>query len=306
MKPQISLIFLTAGILAVVGGLAASPRGTPETGSLLSETALLLNQSDGLLTDPQAQEVIRNSKNLIVKRHEVKSNEWLEKVAKNYGTYGHFLRSTNNLEDPVLRTRQLMIVYNKKGMVHIAQGGEPIEQIIKTYERLGGRKKNILAQNAWDEIAQVHNGTLILKEGAKLWIPSAQKSFPVLFRPVAWSRISSGFGFRRHPVHKYKRFHDGFDMVAPHGSAVRASESGVVTFAGWQGGYGNMVEIRHKNTTTRYGHLSKIEVQVGDRVDRKHLIGRVGSTGISTGPHLHFEVRRNSDGKLQNPRKYLF
>lgn len=304
MNTKNKIRLLAAVGLSLAGGLTLGQASLDKLPRV--EEALLLNRSDGLLTEEQAREVIRKAKTLIVKSHEVKSSEWLEKLAQYYGTYGNYLRSTNNLEDPVLRARQQVIVYNQKGMVYFAQGGEPMEQIIKTYERLGGRKNQILAANAWDEISEMHKGVLTLKEGAKLWVPYAQKSYPILFRPVAWSRISSGFGFRRHPVLKYKRFHDGFDMVAPYGSSVRASEAGVVTFAGWEGGYGNMVEIRHRNTTTRYGHLSKIKVQAGEKVNRKEIIGNVGSTGLSTGPHLHFEVRRNSDGKLQNPRKYLF
>ena len=296
--------WILATALSVGGSVALSHASVDRLPRV--EEALLLNSSDGLLTEEQASAVIRKAKKLIVKSHEVRSSEWLEKLAQFYGTNGNYLRSANNLEDPVLRARQQVIVFNQKGMVYLAQGGEPVEQVIQTYERLGGRKSQILAANAWDEITEMHKGILTLKEGSKLWVPYAQKSFPILFRPVAWSRISSGFGFRRHPLLKYKRFHDGFDMVAPYGSSVRASEAGVVTFAGWEGGYGNMVEIRHRNTTTRYGHLSKIKVQLGDKVSRKEVIGSVGSTGLSTGPHLHFEVRRNSDGKLQNPRKYLF
>jgi len=302
MKNKMRL--LTAAAFSVVGFAAFGQASLSKLPRV--EEALLLDRSDGLLTEEQVRTVIRNAKTLIVKSHEVRSSEWLEKLATYYGTYGNYLRSTNNLEDPILRARQKVIVYNQNGMVHFAHGGEPVEQVIKIYERLGGRKGQILAANSWDEISEMRKGVLTLKEGAKLWVPYAQKSFPVLFRPVAWSRISSGFGFRRHPKLKYKRFHDGFDLVAPYGASVRASEAGVVTFAGWEGGYGNLVEIRHKNTTTRYGHLSKIKVLVGDKVGRKEIIGNVGSTGLSTGPHLHFEVRRNSDGKLQNPRKYLF
>ena len=298
------LQILIAAVLAVGGGLTLGQASLEKLPRV--KESLLLNRTDGLLTEDYARSVIRNAKSLIVKSHEVKSSEWLEKLAKYYGTHGNYLRSTNNLEDPILRAHQQVIVYNKKGMVYFAQGGEPVEEIIKTYERLGGKKNQILAANAWDEISEMHQGVLVLRPGDRLWVPFAQKSYPILFRPVAWSKISSGFGYRRHPILKNKRFHDGFDMVASYGALVRASEAGVVTFAGWKGNFGNMVEIRHRNTTTLYGHLSKIKVQVGNKVTRKQVIGNVGSTGLSTGPHLHFQVRRNSDGKIQNPRKYLF
>ncbi len=313
MRVPKNAIFLSSAVLLIVGGLASRNVFSLNTtkdqspGKLLeSETSLLLNDGGGILSEKDARKVIRSAQCLIVKNHTVGGSEWLEKLAVDFGAPALYLRSTNNLEDSSLRPMQKLLVYNKKGMVHLAKAGEPVDQVIKFYEKFGAKKEKILASNDWDEIAEVRDGVFFLKEGAKLWVPDARKSFPIFFRPVAWSRISSRFGFRRHPVLKTKRFHDGFDLVAPHGAPVYASETGVVTFAGWQGGYGNLVEIRHKSITTRYGHLSKISVEVGDSVKKRHLIGRVGSTGLSTGAHLHFEVRRNSDGKQQNPRKYLF
>jgi murein DD-endopeptidase MepM/ murein hydrolase activator NlpD len=191
-------------------------------------------------------------------------------------------------------------------MVHIAKEGESFDAVVKGYEKLGAKREKILASNNIDEISYFKDGQLYLIEGVKLWIPEARRSYPFLSKPVQWSRISSSFGVRRHPLLRIKRRHDGYDMVAPYGSPVFAGQDGVITFAGWQGGYGNMIEIRHSNITTRYGHLSKVNVEVGQRVKRRQLIGRVGSTGISTGPHLHFEVRRNSDGKAVRPGKYLY
>ncbi len=313
MQNRKKLLILSAAVTAIVGGLAArnvfslnSPTAAEAGNQLQKETALLLTETGGTLSDKEAHKVIRAAQCLIVKSHTVGGNDWLEKLAQEYGAPALYIRSTNNLEDSSLRPSQQVIVYNKKGMVHTAKSVEPVDQVVKFYEKFGAKKEKIFASNNWDEIAEIQDGVLCLKPGSRLWIPEARKSFPIFFRPVAWSRISSRFGFRRHPILKTKRFHDGFDMVAPFGSPVYASESGVVTFAGVSGGYGNMVEIRHKSITTRYGHLSKISVEVGQSVKKKNLIGRVGSTGLSTGPHLHFEVRRNSDGQLQNPRKYLF
>jgi murein DD-endopeptidase MepM/ murein hydrolase activator NlpD len=96
--------------------------------------------------------------------------------------------------------------------------------------------------------------------------------------------------------------HEGLDIPKPYGTPVYPARSGRVTLAGWHEGYGMLIEIRHFNgEATRYGHLSKIYVKPGDVVQRgKTLIGRVGSTGISTGPHLHFEVR-DRNGNPVNP-----
>jgi murein DD-endopeptidase MepM/ murein hydrolase activator NlpD len=123
--------------------------------------------------------------------------------------------------------------------------------------------------------------------------------------PLKIYTITSGFGVRFHPILKVYRPHHGVDYGAPYGSPVYAVAEGVVKRAGWMGGYGKAVIIRHSNGfETLYGHLSSILVKVGDRVEQGRMIGRVGSTGLSTGPHLHFEVRK--DGKLVNPLKLKF
>lgn len=115
---------------------------------------------------------------------------------------------------------------------------------------------------------------------------------------------SSPFGWRMHPVLGYRRFHAGLDFGASYGSTIRAADSGTVIFAGWYGGYGRAVIIDHGNgITTLYGHSSELYVADGQAVERGQAIAAVGSTGLSTGPHLHFEVRRN--GTPVNPGDYL-
>jgi murein DD-endopeptidase MepM/ murein hydrolase activator NlpD len=273
---------------------------------LRSEKSLLLSNADGFLPDAQARKVIRGLEAFVSKTHTVQKSEWLEKIAQEYGIPALSLRSTNNLEDPQVRPSQEVLVQNKKGMVHVVKEAQSLDSVIEKYEKMGSKREKILAMNLLDEVSFIKGGTVYLREGARLWIPDAWRSFPILFRPVVWSRISSRFGVRRHPLLKVKRWHEGFDMVAPYGAPVYAGEAGIVTFAGWFGSLGNVVEIRHSKNTTRYGHLSKILVEVGRQVKRKQMVGRVGSTGLSTGPHLHFEVRRNSDGKVLNPRRFLF
>jgi murein DD-endopeptidase MepM/ murein hydrolase activator NlpD len=126
--------------------------------------------------------------------------------------------------------------------------------------------------------------------------------------PTMWAhlgKINNEFGFRRNPFGgRSYEFHAGMDIDGERGDNVIAPANGTIIKAGWQGGYGNMIEIDHGNgLTTRYGHLSKVEVQVGDTITRGQLIGLVGSTGRSTGPHLHYEVRLND--KSINPRLFL-
>ncbi len=116
--------------------------------------------------------------------------------------------------------------------------------------------------------------------------------------------ISSPFGYRIHPVLGYRRLHTGIDFAGAYGSPIRAADAGTVIFAGWYGGYGNAVIISHgKGITTLYGHSSQLYVSEGQTVQRGQQIAAVGSTGLSTGPHLHFEVRR--DGTPTDPAPYL-
>jgi len=127
---------------------------------------------------------------------------------------------------------------------------------------------------------------------------------PAVVYPLMGPRLSSEFGTRKHPVLKVTRHHHGVDLAAPNGSPVRAIAAGQVIYADPFGGYGKFIVIKHINgLTSHYGHCSKLLVQPGETVKPGQLIAQVGSTGISTGPHLHFEVRKF--GQPQDPEKYL-
>ena len=127
----------------------------------------------------------------------------------------------------------------------------------------------------------------------------------VLAWPVSGnSSISSYYGYRIHPIFNIKKFHSGIDIPAPSGTSIKASASGIVIYSGWQGGYGNTVMISHGNDlVTLYAHNSSLKVKVGDYVDAGQTIASCGSTGYSTGPHLHYEVRKN--GNTVNPLDWL-
>ncbi len=125
------------------------------------------------------------------------------------------------------------------------------------------------------------------------------------FRSPLGGRLSSHYGMRKHPIFQRNRFHNGLDIAARRGTYVGAARDGVVAATGWMGGYGKAVIIVHDDGfKTLYGHLSVISVRQGARVKTGQLIGRVGSTGYSTGPHLHFTVWQN--GRLLNPLKILW
>lgn len=118
------------------------------------------------------------------------------------------------------------------------------------------------------------------------------------------SRITSEFGYRIHPVLKYKKMHTGLDIGAPSGTTVVAANGGTVIMAGWNNSYGNLVMIDHGGgIVTLYAHNSSLLVNTGDVVKRGQAVAKSGSTGMSTGPHVHFEVRVN--GEYKNPREWL-
>ena len=124
------------------------------------------------------------------------------------------------------------------------------------------------------------------------------------WRRPASGRMSSRYGMRYHPVLRRRKLHTGDDIAARNGSTIKAAKGGRVLYSGWKKGYGNTVIIDHGDgVTTLYGHASKLDVKAGQPVKGGQDIAKVGSTGYSTGPHLHFEVRKN--GKAVNPRPYL-
>lgn len=139
-------------------------------------------------------------------------------------------------------------------------------------------------------------------------LKSIQAKANPAFLPNIWAhagKINNEFGFRRNPFGgRTYEFHAGMDIDGERGEIVVAPGNGMVVEAGWKGGYGQMIEVDHGNgLTTRYGHLSKIEVTQGDSITRGQIIGLIGSTGRSTGPHLHYELRVN-DHPI-NPRFFL-
>lgn len=155
------------------------------------------------------------------------------------------------------------------------------------------------SQNLEALIQEKEREAALAKANSKVWIRGTG-----IFAFPSDAPTSSPFGWRIHPILGYRRFHAGLDFAASYGSTIRAADSGTVIFAGWYGGYGKAVIISHSNgITTLYGHSSELYVSEGQAVQKGQAIASVGSTGLSTGPHLHFEVRR--DGTPVDPANYL-
>lgn len=158
-------------------------------------------------------------------------------------------------------------------------------------EDVGGPLIAVDAATAFDtkvkELDEALNQLDALKKEAR--------TYPIA-NPAPGEPVTSGFGVRKDPLLGSLALHSGIDFRSAIGSPARVTAPGTVIKAGWNGGYGRMVEVDHGNGfSTRYGHLSKILVKVGDHVDLGGIVGETGSSGRSTGPHLHYEVRRNGD-----------
>lgn len=125
-----------------------------------------------------------------------------------------------------------------------------------------------------------------------------------LVYPIMGPRMSSDFGIRKHPIRKSRQHHHGIDLAAPRGAFIRSIAAGQVIYADPFGGYGRVVVVKHANgLTSHYGHCDTLKVSIGNQVKAGDILGTVGSSGLSTGPHLHFEIRKY--GKPQDPERYL-
>ncbi len=228
--------------------------------------------------------------------YKIKPGDSLWNIAKKTGLNIDTLLSINNLKNVhIIQPGTEIRIPNKDGIFYKVKPGETIESIAKRFKVSAEDIINI------NELSDES-----LKEGEDIFIPKGRfdlkQRISLLGRflmPV-FGRITSGFGWRRHPITKRREFHTGIDIANAYGTPVRAAESGKVIFAGWYRGYGKMVIIKHfGGYSTRYGHLSKIKVKYGQRVRQGRIIGYIGKTGLTTGPHLHFEIRRY--GKPLNP-----
>jgi murein DD-endopeptidase MepM/ murein hydrolase activator NlpD len=202
------------------------------------------------------------------------------------------------LENKTREIKGLARVFAKKKGEFAVQA----EKRNKIYKSLKQRRREYEAQIAELDKSSKQLEVLILKKIA------ARKGGRVLGSgAMAWpvrGRITSRFGYRRHPIWGGRHHHTGLDIAAKYGTAVKSADSGEVIFSGWWDGYGKAVVVDHgRKTTTVYAHLSRIYKKVGAVVAKGQVIGLVGSTGYSTGAHLHFEVRKN--GKPVNPVRFL-
>jgi murein DD-endopeptidase MepM/ murein hydrolase activator NlpD len=238
-------------------------------------------------------------------QHKVKAGETLTRIAKKYGVPIKSIAQANNLKsiDHLQIGEKLVIPVDAKtlnaggsadGTWHTIQPGDTLISI--------ARKHNI---KDWKELQKINNisSPKHLKIGQEIFVPDGDSiGFAIPLR--VGLAVTSHYGYRKHPVTRHYRLHEGIDFRASIGTRIYASKTGTVTYAARKGGYGKTVSIQHEDDfSTSYGHLSRIYVSVGDFVRQGQVIGLSGNTGISTGPHLHFEIRYK--GKSENPARHL-
>jgi murein DD-endopeptidase MepM/ murein hydrolase activator NlpD len=250
-----------------------------------------------------------------LKDYVVKSGDTLWNIANAFNLDVNSIFGCNKVsEGDVLKVGSTIKIPNQDGIFITARQGHTVEKLAKEYgiypEAI--KSSNSLTGAGLKQGAQVFLpgakvAAIIDAGGARGAVASGVRNKVAVKRGFGWpvvGKISSSYGWRRDPIRGGRDFHTGLDIRAPRGRTIVASAAGKVVHAGWMGGYGRTIVISHPGgMTTLYGHCSKLLVKAGAAVNRGQAIAQIGSTGRSTGNHLHFEVR--SGGSPMNPIKVL-
>ena len=254
---------------------------------------------------------IANLPDLKLFEYTVKKGDTIDKIVRKFGID----RSTIFGINPTLKEGSLiypgnrLLISNMKGLLCKVKPSQSVDSIARKYKENKVKTKNIVAANDLLPNEKISVGEWLFIPGARLPENEILDRLEMEYlSPLKGSfRVTSLFTSRRTiwiKGRKITRPHWGVDVAQRYGAPIRAARSGEVIYAGWAGGYGKLVKIKHgKGLETRYGHMSKILVRKGTFIKKGQIIGKVGSTGMSTGPHLHLEVRKY--GKPQNPLKFF-
>ena len=243
---------------------------------------------------------------LAIETHLVKKDENLWKIAQNSGLDAFTLLSVNKLRNGnLIRPGQSIKVPNQRGILHKVVKDESLEEIAIRYQV---SLEKIIESNGMLDPDTIYAGTELFIPDAKINESFRKRLIPPPYKPKfvkpTSGRLTSGFGYRIHPILKKRRMHKGIDIVARYGSNVKAATGGIITYSGQMGSYGNLVVIDHQNGfETRYAHNSRLKVKKGEKVHQGQTIALVGNTGRSNGTHLHFEIWKN--GEAIDPAHYL-
>nr|WP_221236852.1 M23 family metallopeptidase [Thermosipho japonicus] len=235
--------------------------------------------------------------NYYILNYYIQPGDTLYLISKEFNVSPSVILDWNDIDPYHLKVGQSIKIPQPNGIIYEVKQGDTLYDIsLRFFTTVDAIKK---ANNLLSNFIYV---------GQKLFIPIdyVGVAFNVYDKSFIWpvyGKISSTYGWRVHPIYHRKSFHTGIDIAAPEGTPIFSATNGVVTHAGEYGGYGLAVIVKYGNYEIVYGHMSKVSVYKGQTIKKGELLGRVGSTGISTGPHLHFEVRIN--GKHTNPVAFL-
>lgn len=293
--------------LCIFAGYAFSHSAKVQTGSSFIGQ-VKIKEEFAQMSNPEAvggaeySVVDTNSSELKFFFYKIKKGESLITISKKLGVSMDTLISLNTMDNVhSLGEGQKILVPNLQGILYLVKSGDSIEGIAKKYSI---QTADIMDANDLEDSSlaspQLNAGEILFLPGASLSDAERAKALGYFFIKPVFGKFTSGFGIRRDPFSGGAGYHAGIDIAAAYGTPIRSAKEGRVVFTGWHGGYGKCVIVRHQyGFETVYGHLSSIQVRKDSWVKQGQLIARMGSTGRSTGSHLHFEVRKY--GRPVNP-----
>lgn len=290
----------------------------------LSEKQLLLIPNTSDAVDATLEEVLTRKARILaakeqvvpvkVKAYVVAQGDSLWSIASSQNLEIDTLFGCNDLKNPdMLKPGVTLRIPNQDGIFYTIKKGDTLDKIAKSY---GIPVERIRKGNPADALDPLVANKEIFLPGARPEATIASSSpgrtrrsgsTVTASRSYRWpvvGKINSPFGWRRHPITRRRDFHTGIDIKAPRGRAIKVSKTGRVEYAGWMGGYGRVVVVRHNDGySTLYAHCTSLSVRRGQAVSQGQTIATVGASGRATGPHLHFEIRRGNTPV--NPLKLL-
>ncbi|MDR1971519.1 MAG: M23 family metallopeptidase [Treponema sp.] len=278
-----------------VGGGAYPQDGSPvdfEEGEADSDPALVGIPEPELFSKPRM---------LLSSSYRIERGDMIGGLARKFGLNQDTLISYNNIKNTrLLQIGQFLKIPNQDGILHTVKQGDTLSGLAERYQVEPEAIKTV------NELFSdtIHQGTELFIPGARLdWINLQEINGDLFIWPIS-GYITSPYGYRNSPFTGVRQFHSGIDIGAVSGTPIKAAMSGRIIVAGWSDIYGNYVVVsHHSGYRTLYGHMSLIRVKSGQYVSTGQRIGDVGSTGLSTNPHLHFTVYKN--GVTVNPRTLM-
>ncbi len=240
-------------------------------------------------------------KKIEFQRYRVKSNDSIKSIAKKFGLLEDTIILCNNLKsEKNIKPGDIIEIPNQDGRIVKVNSNDTI---FKLASRYGVKWEYIVDVNQLDS-SHIKIGSKIFIPGSKMTQYEKNKFYELLYIWPLKGKITSYFGQRIDPITGGYGYHTGIDIKNVYGYPIRATANGVVNYIGFNNVYGNYIEIKHnEEIVSVYAHLSAVLVKQGTEVKKGDIIGRLGNTGRSTGPHLHFEIRKK--GKFVDPLKIL-